>query len=246
MSTDGLETIHRRPAPSAGEHLARSGGPADVRLTVVLRGSAGPYAAAVPRLLGDERTRTIVRALADGPRRPSELECLPGIARSTLYARLSKLTTLGVVATHRVTEFPLRVEYRLNETGRAFLANELLIERQERRRLARTDPGAEAALGNLLRLLAPVSHPATDREGRCVLVEHEPSGWTHAVRLLVEDRQVTVSECASAVAPHVHVRAASKAWDDALVAGRANGLQIAGDLILAHAVMAAFGSALGV
>jgi DNA-binding HxlR family transcriptional regulator len=198
----------------------------------------------MPRLLANERTRTIVLALADGSRRPSEVERLQGIVRSTLFARLSELTALGIVTSSRSAEFPLRVEYRLNESGRRFLANELLIERQERRKLARTGPGVDAALGNLLRLLAPVSHPATDRQGRCLLVEHEPSGQTHTVRLLVEGRSIAVSEFASSVEPDVRFSAASQTWDDALLAGGTHGLRMAGDLVLGRAVMVAFGAAL--
>jgi DNA-binding HxlR family transcriptional regulator len=205
---------------------------------------SGPNVAAVPRLLANERTRTIVLALADGSRRPSELERLQGIVRSTLFARLSELTALGIVTSDPRAEFPLRVEYRLNDIGRRFLANELLIERQERRRLAGAGPGVDAALGNLLRLLAPVSHPATDRRGRCLLVEHQPSGQTHTVRLLVEDRRVAVSEFASSLEPDVRCSAASQTWEDALLAGGTHGLQMAGDLVLCRAVMVAFGVAL--
>src|SRR3981081_949773 len=101
---------------------------------------SGLNVAAVPRLLANERTRTIVLELADGSRRPSELERLQGVVRSTLFARLGELTALGIVTSSRSAEFPLRVEYRLSEIGRRLLANELLIERQERRKLARTGP----------------------------------------------------------------------------------------------------------
>jgi hypothetical protein len=182
--------------------------------------------------------------LADGSRRPSELERLQGIVRSTLFARLGELTAFGIVTSSRSAEFPLRVEYRLSEIGRRLLANELLIERQERRKLARTGPGVDAALGNLLRLLAPVSHPATDRRGRCLLVEHEPSGQTHSVRLLVEDRSIAVTELMGSLEPDVRCSATSETWEEAFLAGETHGLRMTGDLVLGQAVVVAFGVAL--
>jgi DNA-binding HxlR family transcriptional regulator len=244
MSTWGLDVGGKLPATPAGGPPTQSEGSARAGVAALPPSRSGLNVAAVPRLLANERTRTIVLDLADGSRRPSELERLQGIVRSTLFARLGELTALGIVTSSRSAEFPLRVEYRLSEIGRRLLANELLIERQERRKLARTGPGVDAALGNLLRLLAPVSHPATDRQGRCLLVEHEPSGQTHTVWLLVDDRRVAVSGFASSLEPDVRCSAASEAWEDALVAGGTHGIQMAGDLVLGSAVMAAFGVAL--
>lgn len=247
MSSAGLETAReRRDPPEEGLPRAASEREpvAEGRGWATPHERAGGRGTAARRLLADEWTRVIVRVLADGPRRPSELERLGGIARSTMYARLSQLTALGVVASDRLTEFPLRVAYRLNDAARAMLAHELLIERQERRVFARAGPGVDAALGSLLCLLAPVSHLATDRRGRCVLVEHEPSGRTHTVPLLVRDRRIAVSDLASAVDPRVRFNGASRAWEDALLAGGTDGLRVVGDAVLGGAVMGAFGAAL--
>ncbi|HWY17763.1 MAG TPA: winged helix-turn-helix transcriptional regulator [Solirubrobacteraceae bacterium] len=247
MSSTGLE-LARKPRDSSDEELRRAASArepaAEGRATAAPRERADGRGAAAPRVLADVQTRTIVLALADGSRRPSELERLQGIVRSTLFVRLGELRALGIVTSCHGREFPLRVEYRLNESGRRLLANELLIERQERRKLARTGPGVDAALGNLLRLLAPVSRPATDRQGHCLLVEREPSGRTHTVRLLVEDHRVEMSELAGSVEPDVRFSAASEAWEDALLVGGTHGLQMAGDLVLGRAVMVAFGAAL--
>ena len=245
MSTGGSDAGDKFPATLAQSPPMQSEDSACAGVTALLPSRSGLNVAAVPRLLANERTRAIVLALADGSRRPSELEQLQGVVRSTLFARLGELTALGIVTSSRRAEFPLRVEYRLNESGRRFLANELLIERQELRKLARAGPGVDAALGNLLRLLAPVSHPATDRQGHCLLVEHEPSGQTHAVRLLVADHRVAVSELASSVEPDVRCSATSETWENALVAGGTHGLQMAGDLVLGNAVIVAFSLALG-
>ncbi len=244
MSTSGLDAGAKLPATPADGLLRLSEESARAGVAALPPSRSGLNVAVVPRLLANERTRTIVLALADGSRRPSELERLQGIVRSTLFARLGELTALGIVTSSRRAEFPLRVEYRLSEIGRRLLANELLIERQERRKLARTGPGVDAALGNLLRLLAPVSHPAVDRQGRCLLVEHEPSGQTRAVRLLVEDRCVAVTELAGSAEPDVRCSAASQTWEDALLAGGTHGIQMAGDLVLGNAVIVAFSLAL--
>jgi DNA-binding HxlR family transcriptional regulator len=244
MSTGGLDVGDKFPATLANGPPTQSERSACAGVAALPPSRSGLNVAAVPRLLANERTRRIVLALADGSRRPSELERLQGIVRRTLFARLGELTELGIVTSSRRAEFPLRVEYRLNESGRRLLANELLIERQERRKLARVGPGVDAGLGNLLRLLAPVSRPATDRQGRCQLVEHEPSGQTHTVRLLVADRRVAVSEPASPVEPDVLCSATSETWENALIAGGTHGLQMAGDLVLANAVIVAFGLAL--
>ena len=244
MSTGDLDAGNKFPAIPANGPPTRVGEICGRRCCGAAPVSQWAGRRGLPRLLANERTRTIVLALADGSRRPSELERLQGIVRSTLFARLGELTALGIVTSSRRAEFPLRVEYQLHESGRRLLANELLIERQERRKLARVGPGVDAALGNLLRLLAPVSHPATDRQGRCLLVEHEPSGQTHTVPLIVEDRRVAVTELASSVEPDVLCSATSETWENALVAGGTHGLQMAGDLVLCSAVIVAFGLAL--
>ncbi len=246
MSIGGSDAGDKLPAIPVDGRATRPRESTCADDAALLPSRSGPNVAALPRLLANERTRTIVLALADGSRRPSELERLQGVVRSTLFARLGELAQLGIVTSSRKAEFPLRVEYRLNENGRRFLANELLIERQERRKLARTGPGSDAALGNLLRLLAPVSRPATDRRGRCLLVEHEPSGRSHAVGLHVEERRVTVAEPASSVEPDVRCSATSETWENALLAGGTHGLQMAGDLVLGSAVIVAFSLALSV
>jgi DNA-binding HxlR family transcriptional regulator len=244
MSTGDLDAGNKLPATLANGPPTQSERSACAGVAALLPSRSGLDVAALPRLLANERTRTIVLALADGSRRPSELERLQGVVRSTLFARLGELTALGIVTSSRRAEFPLRVEYQLHESGRRLLANQLLIERQERRKLARVGPGVDAALGNLLRLLAPVSHPATDRQGRCQLVEHEPSGQTHTVLLIVEDRRVAVTELASSLEPDVRCSATSETWENALVASGTHGLQMTGDLVLGDAVIVAFSLAL--
>ncbi len=73
-------------------------------------------------LIGDRWTPLIVRDLAPGCRRFSELQrSLSGISPKTLSDRLRRLEEAGVVARACFAEKPPRVEYRLTEKGRALL-----------------------------------------------------------------------------------------------------------------------------
>lgn len=73
-------------------------------------------------LIGDRWTPLIVRDLAPGCRRFSELQrSLVGISPKTLSDRLRRLEEAGVVNRACFAEMPPRVEYRLTEKGHALL-----------------------------------------------------------------------------------------------------------------------------
>jgi DNA-binding HxlR family transcriptional regulator len=73
-------------------------------------------------LIGDRWTPLIVRDLAPGCRRFSELQrSLSGISPKTLADRLRRLEEAGVVTRACFAEMPPRVEYRLTEKGLALL-----------------------------------------------------------------------------------------------------------------------------
>ena len=73
-------------------------------------------------LIGDRWTPLIVRDLAPGCRRFSELQrSLSGISPKTLSDRLRRLEEAGVVTRACFAEMPPRVEYRLTEKGLALL-----------------------------------------------------------------------------------------------------------------------------
>lgn len=194
--------------------------------------------APVLRLLADERTRTLVGALAQGPCRPSLLEELPGITRGPMHTRLAALTTLGMCAPYRLAGFPLRVEYRLSDAGRATFANELLLERQERRRLAGVGPAVGGALSDLLRLLAPISQIALISAGNCVVVEQELATPSFSALLVAGGGAIVLSELAGPFAHATRITATPHAWSEALLDGPDEGLAVAGDGILARAVLA--------
>jgi DNA-binding HxlR family transcriptional regulator len=74
-------------------------------------------------LIGDRWTPLIVRDLAPGCRRFSELQrSLGGISPKTLSDRLRRLEEAGVVTRACFAEKPPRVEYRLTEKGLALLS----------------------------------------------------------------------------------------------------------------------------
>ncbi|MGI8483909.1 MAG: winged helix-turn-helix transcriptional regulator [Thermomicrobiales bacterium] len=73
-------------------------------------------------IIGNKWTPLIVRDLASGQKRFSELErSLLGISPKTLSERLKRLEEAMVVNRHCFAEVPPRVEYTLTEKGHALL-----------------------------------------------------------------------------------------------------------------------------
>jgi DNA-binding HxlR family transcriptional regulator len=73
-------------------------------------------------LIGDRWSPLIVRDLAPGCRRFSELQrSLGGISPKTLSDRLRRLEEAGIVTRACFAEMPPRVEYRLTDKGLALL-----------------------------------------------------------------------------------------------------------------------------
>ncbi|HZS93533.1 MAG TPA: helix-turn-helix domain-containing protein [Chloroflexota bacterium] len=71
------------------------------------------------RLLGDRWTLVILRDLAGGPMRFSELEeSSGGISPRTLADRLREMEERGLITRESFREIPPRVEYTLTEKGR--------------------------------------------------------------------------------------------------------------------------------
>jgi DNA-binding HxlR family transcriptional regulator len=74
------------------------------------------------QIIGNKWTPLIVRDLADGQRRFSELErSLVGISPKTLSERLKRLEEAAVIERHCFAEVPPRVEYSLTKKGFALL-----------------------------------------------------------------------------------------------------------------------------
>ena len=74
------------------------------------------------KLLGDKWTLIVLRNLADGASRFTELErCGEGVSPSVLSARLRELKARGIISRTSFNEIPPRVEYDLTDKGRAAL-----------------------------------------------------------------------------------------------------------------------------
>jgi len=73
---------------------------------------------ATAQIVSGKWTLLMLRDLAEGPRRFSELErSLAGISPRTLSARLRSLEEEGILERREFAEMPPRVEYRLTEKG---------------------------------------------------------------------------------------------------------------------------------
>jgi DNA-binding HxlR family transcriptional regulator len=74
------------------------------------------------RLLGDRWTLVILRDLAEGPLRFSQVEeASGGISPRTLADRLRQMEAQGLITRESFREIPPRVQYNLTSKGRATL-----------------------------------------------------------------------------------------------------------------------------
>ncbi|MFB1082903.1 winged helix-turn-helix transcriptional regulator [Jeotgalibacillus sp. JSM ZJ347] len=70
------------------------------------------------QILGKRWNGVIIRVLADGPKRFSEIaEPIPHISNKILTERLKELEEHGLVVREVYPETPVRIEYRLSEKG---------------------------------------------------------------------------------------------------------------------------------
>src|ERR687884_2389681 len=96
----------------------REGGAQDVRRR---EGDGCPVAGAL-QLIGDKWTMLVVRDLALGPKRTTELiEALHPISSRTLVARLRDMERDALVERRDLGGSPPHVEYVLTERGRALM-----------------------------------------------------------------------------------------------------------------------------
>lgn len=86
------------------------------------------------KLLTEPHSVSILRALMDGPRRPSELEQrLPDVPHSALMRRLRDLSNRGLARHERRSGLPPSAEYALTTPGRMILRVTGAAEQWERR-----------------------------------------------------------------------------------------------------------------
>jgi DNA-binding HxlR family transcriptional regulator len=201
--------------------------------------------AAILRLTGDFRVRSMLGALAEGPLHPAELQRRTGISRETLYNRLHELTEIHMVSSSRSSNFPFTVRCEFTRVGRVAYAKALLMAREQRRVLMPEHANGGDGINELLRLLSPVLRLYTPQQGRCLLVERHPSGEALQAYVLADERRITVLERPSTGPSHATVEGTASAWDSALTRRELHGLEIEGDRALAQAVLDALLTALG-
>ncbi len=81
-------------------------------------------------VIGCKWSAGVVASLADGVRRPGELErYIPGISKKILNARLRKLREFGVIERHELPGTLPHVEYRLTPVGKKLARLLAQIER---------------------------------------------------------------------------------------------------------------------
>jgi DNA-binding HxlR family transcriptional regulator len=200
--------------------------------------------AAILRLAGDGRVRTILAALADGPLRPAELDRRTKISRETLYNRLHELTEMHMISSSRSGKFPFPARYEFTHAGRVAYTKALLMAREQRRVLTPERPNGGDDIRELLRVLAPVLRLDTPHRGTCLLVEHPRSGQAAEACLFLDDRTITLLEHSLTSTPDATVRGVKSAWERALTHRELDELQIDGDRALAQGVLGALHTAL--
>lgn len=118
--------MQRQRARSADDAAARpddspSAGKA-ARVASLPGGDSFCGVAAAVAVLGDAWTLLLVRDLAGGPRRFTELQASTGISARVLTDRLHTMAERGLVTRRMYAEIPPRVEYELTEKGNAAVA----------------------------------------------------------------------------------------------------------------------------
>lgn len=196
-------------------------------------------------VIGDRWMLLIVRELAFGPMRLSELQrAFPGLSTGALEQRLNRMTADGLITRRRYAEVPPRVEFELTPAGEDLLKILSPVVRWALR-WAWSAPTAEEW----------VDVTALFRLAGCLV--DVPSDVDGEVELIVEDEQqvaldlYTLAFRAGAAAvrhmPADHADAVIKAtthgWTEALgPAGARDGLRISGDARLAGLFLASFGA----
>jgi DNA-binding HxlR family transcriptional regulator len=168
-------------------------------------------------LSADSALRAIVRALADGPLRATELEArVPEVKHAVLFRRLPELTTQRLL----IREGHGRnVSYELSDAVRELVTVPLHAAHCETVRATSTDRSLPADLWGLLHVVAPlVEIPAEITGTFCVHVE---SPRIDDVYLHAAAGRITALAVPPVGEPQAIVRASTLAWCDILFGGDA-------------------------
>jgi DNA-binding HxlR family transcriptional regulator len=199
-----------------------------------------PAARLALRLTADEKTRTILLALADGPLRPAALdERLPQIGRSAARDRVSQLHAAGILKPVELDGHP---RSSLTPNARRLALIGMLAARWERQWPQEGEGTDSDDLPGLLRLLAPVVQIPEPVAGVCQLriASDEPG---QDVYLVADRGRLTALQAVSAP-PEAVGWAPPEAWYDALLHRRLAGIRTSGDVGLIASVLASVANTL--
>lgn len=210
---------------------------------------AHPEDAGLRRLVTRPEARLVGRALVEGPLPFRDLQRrIPGLSAGTLHRVLGRLRESGVVRVdpRSPSNHPL---YELGEPGRR-LGRVIVLGARWRWRWAADRASPDAGdLPGLVHLLAPLAKVPRPLEGTCRLTILPPSHWPDGEPFAAWARVSGGRLVALALRPvlggvQVRMSAPPQAWCDALLAGRTDGVEVAGDAALASGVVAALADAI--
>jgi DNA-binding HxlR family transcriptional regulator len=189
---------------------------------------------------GDQWTLLIALALADGPRRLSDLRSrLPGISTGVLNRHLQQMLVLDLILRQRFRELPPRVEYKLTAAGEALLPIVAALTRWGmNHRWSLPEPRERIDIGALLQLLPTLLDCEDPPDGVIEMIVELPGGTDRHLFNIVQGR-VTPVELGSMM-PWARLAGGPGDWIDALGPRcEAGSLAITGDRQLALQLLAA-------
>lgn len=196
-------------------------------------------------VIGDRWMLLIVRELAFGPKRLSELQrAFPGLSTGALEQRLNRMGGEGLITRERFAEVPPRVEFDLTDAGRDLLAILGPVVRWAMR-WAWSAPNADewVDVTALFRLAGCVVEPPTGIDAEVeLIVEDDLEVALDLYTVALSDGEAAVSHRPARHADAV-IKATPIAWAEAFGPEQARtGLRISGDAELASLFLASFGA----
>jgi DNA-binding HxlR family transcriptional regulator len=132
-------------------------------------------------VVGDQWVLVIVRDLAAGPLRRNALgRLLPGVSAGALQERLGRMVEAGLIARHRESSLPPRVDLELTERGRALagaIAELASWELRTQWSQPREDEWVDVAACFRLAPLLDCSSERPDGELELLVTDDEPAAY---------------------------------------------------------------------
>jgi DNA-binding HxlR family transcriptional regulator len=183
---------------------------------------------------GDQWTLLIVLALANGPKRLSDLRGqLPGISTGVLNRHLQQMLGLELILRQRFRELPPRVEYKLTPGGAALLPIVTGLTRWGMLHMwSLPEPRERIDVGALLELLPTLLAGEHPPDGVVEMIVELPGRMNRHLFNIAQGRVVPVE--LGSMMPWARLAGAPSHWIDALGPRcETSALQITGDRQLA-------------